>query len=302
MDQFRTERQVRARLTLPLTMVGILLVLGLASSCGDRDGFSADQFGGPFPVLNDKVKAEKIADFTVYNLKELTVSEAALLNTVDLFERSIGWYKDNTSPVFPYGDKYQRYNYVVTGDGDILVAVWKAPLDLSRVAEDDANCIDVTQELGTISDSESIMINFYPEEPGPAHKPDKPFSPCWVGLPTGGQVGLLDALSKHFMLAQGNETSIEMFPAKRQEWKEEKVAYAGEIIVDVKECLYTINNGSGTYLRGKTSDLRGVAKHFKDETIPPPAFVETLDKDGKRLAVYPADSTIVETLPSTWCN
>jgi hypothetical protein len=281
--------------------------LVLASSCGDDGEFNKGQFGGPYPVVNDKVKAEKIADFTVYNLKELFVSEAALLNT-DLFERSISWYKNNTSPVFPNGDKYQRYNYVVTTDGDILVAVWSAisedgRLDLSRVAKDDANCSDVAQKLGTVSDSESIMINFYPEEPGPAHKPDKPFSPCWIGLPTGGQVGLLDALSKHFMLAQGNETSIEMFPANRQEWKEKTVAYAGEIIVDVKECLYTINNGSGTYLQNKTSDLRGVARYFEKDDFPPPAFIETLDKDGKPgLAVYPADSTGVKRLDPNWCK
>lgn len=304
MDRYRTERQVRDRLTLPLTMVGILLVLVLASSCGKDN-----QFGGPYGIREDKVKEQKIADFTVYELQGLSVSEAAILNT-DLFERSIRWYRNNTDPVFPYGDKYQRYNYVVTTDKVIFVAVWKAErLDLSHLdkGKDDPECTEVAHALNSRPDlTEPIMINFYPEEPGPVHKRDKPFSPCWVGFPTGGRAGLLDALNKHFMLAQGDDPADDL-----KEWTKTKVAYAGEIIVDVEQCLYTITNGSGTYLRGqrgdlkdKTDHLRKVAKHFSDkDSLPPPAFVETIDKDGEAgLAVYTADSTIVETLPSTWCN
>jgi hypothetical protein len=68
------------------------------------------------------------------------------------------------------------------------------------------------------------------------------------------------------MLAQGEGKSIKNF--NRNDWVKSRVAYAGEIEVNMKDCTYAVNSASGTYLpdKGNVSDVaEKVGKHFKEK-------------------------------------
>ena len=106
------------------------------------------------------------------------------------------------------------------------------------------------------------MINFASEQPYGAMPSDKN-SPCW--LDTERKKGILDALSKHFMLAQGPETSIMKFSVTDESvhrtWTRKEVAYAGEILVDLRTCTYIVTEESGTY-RPNGGFRTAVNEHF----------------------------------------
>ena len=107
------------------------------------------------------------------------------------------------------------------------------------------------------------MINFFPEDLGSQFAEvnnNARRSPCW--LPGSKPTGLLDALSKHFMLAQGIGTTIDQF--MRASWSETEVAYAGEITVDPSRCTFSLNNNSGTY-RPEDQSLQNVIEFFLKE-------------------------------------
>ena len=101
------------------------------------------------------------------------------------------------------------------------------------------------------------MINWFPEE-ADAALGVVTRSPCWLDLDLGKdrlrdptrrpmqKDGLMDAISKHFMLAQGPGTTIKEFDVTT--WPDKKVAYAGEILVDLDTCSFRLNSNSGTYL------------------------------------------------------
>ena len=77
------------------------------------------------------------------------------------------------------------------------------------------------------------------------------------------------------MLAQGKGKTIDNFVVqkwgseKNGDWKRAEVAYAGEIIVDLDKCTYSLNNDSGTYQRDDqppdVGELAEVATHFAKE-------------------------------------
>jgi hypothetical protein len=130
-----------------------------------------------------------------------------------------------------------------------------------------------------VSDDKLIMVNFYPESPerGTGHKKTSLMS---ILIPQDktdqrGKTkeklrkepnnmqtrnGLLDAMSKHFMLAQPGAAGIESF--SRFTWWRTKVAYAGEILVDVGKRSYILNSDSGTY-KPDGAYLEAVAGHFE---------------------------------------
>lgn len=126
----------------------------------------------------------------------------------------------------------QRYNYVLLdsresfpGEGEIytvLVAVWDGNVTLDEVKQ----LCDRAKDGAGVEPTPAVMIN------------------SEVELCTS-DINPLDALSKHFMLAQGADTTIEKFDRKK--WPFATVAYAGELEVDVADCTFSINSDSGTY-------------------------------------------------------
>jgi hypothetical protein len=149
----------------------------------------------------------------------------------NLFVTSIKWNRDESNA--PKADQFQRYNYVVQGD-KIFVAVWTT---------DEAQdvCNSGLPPFARIKVKKSIMVNFYPEK-----TTDKPTDTRECIL-DDGETGVLDASSKHFMIAQGPTSTIKTYDAMT--WSKTTVDYAGEILVTVakSKCFYTINQGSGTY-------------------------------------------------------
>ena len=89
---------------------------------------------------------------------------------------------------------------------------------------------------------------------------------------------MLDAISKHFMLAQGAGTTIDMFKKGKENnwygWTAKEVLYAGEFFVDADEsCISDVNGDSGTYRPKKRSyqPLKSVLEQFaKIPNMPPP--------------------------------
>ena len=136
------------------------------------------------------------------------------------------------------------------------------------------------------------MINIFPEEKNTKNLSLKgQQTPCWLDgldpdpeekkLKSKVKTGLLDAISKHYMIAQGKGKSIKDFDADK--WSKTRVRYAGEIIVDVKNCQYWLNNGSGTYKpkgldESGRDELQKMADIFSTKLGVWPAFV--IDTDG----------------------
>lgn len=330
-------------MTPKLMVFAALTLLTLLLACNNF-GFSSkgDQYGGPYlPVLEQMVpKIAVFEDFRETN----AVTETIILN-VDLLKKSINEHARHS-----YGKKYQRYNYVLNENDEIIVAQWLGGshipknrdtfIDLctksssksdsdsdekSRLIEKfrDVNGLDKDSELlmafikrvnidealrndaiekegirvkALIDDSALVntahdMVNFYAEEPL--------IKGTEVKLCQGRKI--LDELTKHFMLAQGvndsDDTKINN-SGFTYKWRFAEVAYAGEIIVDVVGCQYTINNGSGTY----TPDpkyLKSVADRFgKILGINAPVY----QIDNGKLGKGPRKPSVNNgKLPSDWC-
>ena len=252
---------------MQLNLVVIILTTLVAISC---DGAP---FGGPYPAHPDKVDKKQIT-FQEFFDERLFVSQGTVLEW-KLFQDSIEVNSNLT-----YGEEYQRYNYVIRPDDNkIVVSIWTAPPNLGEMYQSRFIC----KAGGTAFPPATrwVMINFYPESPAaitqqntPDFYPQTPqtnrTSPCWVD---GDKDGFLDAMSKHFLLAQPNAT-IEQFDAEA--WGKTEVAYAGEIIVDVQNCTYTVTNGSGTYQPkpgADNSNLLEVAEHFETRLGVGPKYV-----------------------------
>lgn len=229
---------VYARIIFLAYALGLLL---LVAAC-HRGGSCDDDYGGPYPKggkFADKVLEQKLLDFERYKGLELNLSRAFELNSMDEFERSI-----TANLPTPNKRQQQKYNYVITEECDILVARWDGAGDLSQIQSGVA-CAGGGDSFSP--PTLNIMINWAPEEPyGSAlASKSKPTSrsPCW--LDAKREDGLLDAISKHFMLAQGKDSTIADFEAKK--WAKARVAYAGEILVDLENCTYIVTENSGTY-------------------------------------------------------
>ena len=139
---------------LPFTVFGLLLALLLAvSACGGGgDGFSGDEFGGPYPFAFSAEKLiEKKVDFECSKTIDLSLSKAVILNE-DLFERSI-----RANHEFPDRTDTQKYNYVINGRGEIIVAQWNVKnvaqaLERFEHARESGQALDDTEVNATNRD------------------------------------------------------------------------------------------------------------------------------------------------------
>lgn len=203
-------------------------------------------FGGPYPfgglppsAMTQEEMQEKQDDFVRYKRLKLFLSHA--LNLTDeglaLFARSVIANGDDSEDT-----EQQKYNYVITEQCEILVAVWNDSVgDLSQIGTGVA-CVSGPDPFS--NPRPKIMINWAPEEPFGRVAATNPgrHSPCW--LDAKAKKGILDAISKHFMLAQYPNGEIGEY---REAWADARVAYAGEILVDLSTCTYIVTEDSGTY-------------------------------------------------------
>ncbi len=217
-------------------------------------------------------------------------------------ENSIIWHRTNsqTSKLnSPHGNEYQRYNYVINNAGKIIVAVWK-PKDSDVTVDMNAVSVVCTHPIQKVSDKfpnpTAVMVNFYSEEPLVDEHKTKLSEDTAVGIKVVDGRNILDQLTKHFMLAQGLAGNKGITSASFHDgWRTSVVAYAGEIIVDIKACQYTINSGSGTYAPDP-SYLEAVAVRFGHFLgINPPVYEEF---GGHRKFV---DDNKAK-LKKTWCT
>ena len=173
----------------------------------------------------------------------------------------------------------QRYNYAITLDCQILVAELKRKLPESNGLVDRTAigsgiaCIGAGQAMSP--PPLDRMIDFAAEDPYGSDKAAKTpaESACWLDVER--KAGILDAISKHFMLAQGTtEGSIANYDPKNSTWGDTEVAYAGEILVDPQACTYIVTGGSGTYR--PDNPLRKEINEFFARQLYPIAGIPTL--------------------------
>lgn len=282
----RTSRLLAALLFMSVVQVGLLAAL-LATACGD-DGngqtavlptatatettpnIDGETFGGPYEIVYDKIKGKQ-DDFTLYNKNGgLAFSKAAELDE-DLFVASIGRNKESSL----YGEIGQLYNYAVTEDG-IIVAVWTETDLIAMGRERCPGGRNVMPDLPNDLKDNETMVNWFPEEPSLVRtvkledqKPPPPASQSYCWLKKGA--GVLDAISKHFMLAQGEGMTVNQYEG---EWVKKDVIYAGEITVDVELCTYSVNQLSGTYQPENNKQIRdALITYFSEELDATPSSV-----------------------------
>lgn len=119
---------------------------------------------------------------------------------------------------------------------------------------------------------------------------------------------MLDAVSKHFMLAQGVDATIGMFNDNTENnwygWTAKEVLYAGQFEVNLDECTYLVNNDSGTYKPTLAGGLANAAKHFANKIgVGPIMYVNIVfDNDGNRTPFpYPTDNLFETTTKISNC-
>ena len=239
-----------------LMVLGVAVILisltFIAVGCGSASpSVQVTSFGGPYAYLGG---IQKIAEFQWYQDHIKDLSKRAVLD-IDLLKTSI----DKNRTANGTGLQLQRYNYVIPErDRTIYVGVWNKGLTWSAAAEwikdglsEATTCIVDDTAGGTpaatpIPATENKMINFHSEDPVIGSSS----SPCWLKASQDKKkVGILDAMTKHFMLLQENP-NLESFNLERfKDWTSKEVAYAGELFVLIsgETCLVVINNGSGTY-------------------------------------------------------
>lgn len=202
-------------------------------------------YGGPYEYDGGY---EKVSNFGVYYIYDLLYSKSVEISTMKFLE-SVKWYCEHTS-AYPYSEDFQRYNYVVDHEGSILVAIWAKEFNFIEIHKS-GFCVNQGPGVFTSRMIPGAMINFYPES---TNNGQGQVSPCNLIAPPANRPnskypGFLDAMSKHFFIAQ--DLSIQSVEGIRsydpEQWTKTEVEYAGEIIVNVRACTYSINNGSGTY-------------------------------------------------------
>jgi len=309
---------MKTRSILPFAVLGILLALLLAvSACDDDDDGDgsptpnetptevpvAVDFGHPYPFAPTGKKAgEKERDFECYKELGLSLSEAVKLDDV-LFESSIE--ENYKSPDRTDSQKYdtQKYTFVIAevdGNEEIIVAQWKEDndeLDGDKKVSEKCHCrIDNRWNFG-LGDA-GIMVNLFPEDKDEDSRERK--SPCW--LDSDRKDGSLDAISKHFMLAQGVGATIDMFNDDNENnwygWTAKEVLYAGVFEVNLDKCTYLINNDSGTY-QPKLDGWEAAVRHFANKIgVGPIMYVNIVfHEDGNSTSTeYPTDSLFKTTV------
>jgi len=234
----------QARLILVVILVLFLGALTLLLCCpeDDRTSPGAASVAPPSLTVVPTIVGRKVAEFGLLRDQGVTYSATAGLSK-DLLERSI---RENRT--FPSGNDYQRYTYAIKEDDPtrIIVAIWNHRLlDIANPTV----CAGVDQEFDGVALPNGAMVNFFPEKgyrPG-VDSPER-VSPCWIARADGSTMGLLDALNKHFLLAQDSPfVHVRVEDYEPDSWKSVRVLYAGEIIVNVRECYYMISNRSGTF-------------------------------------------------------
>lgn len=305
---------MKTRSILPFAVLGLFLVALFASACPD-DGFDADQFGGTYSFGEnrntvDKIKfeMEKKDDFEFYKDNGLSLSKATQL-TENSFKESI-MASRAANVRFPENEMQERYdnvidkqkyNYVIHVGGNIIVAEWGDDVDLEKVLSG-----GVCSSTDFTPQKPRRMINWFPEDSGDGQ------SPCWLGSKM--EKGLLDAISKHLMLAQGvdkngkgatiGDFNVDKWATNDEgDWMKAKVAYAGELIVDLASCTYTLNNDSGTYGRPNGDELENVAKYFDDELgVGPVSYVKffKFPDESREIRATENLSTKISDAPP-WC-
>jgi hypothetical protein len=207
----------------------------------------AQAYGNPYPI-DPQAVGDKIAEFDALRHPAIDwdSSSVAALDRA-LFIDSI---VDNRASGMPDSDKYQRYNYVIL-NGKILVAIWTSNQAMSQICKQAPQPAPAAAYLASKVPARR-MVNFFPEDtrlPFPLKAGGPPQPACQSAAASGKTVGVFDAHSKHFMLAQGPATRLGDYIALTSgpKWRMASVDYAGEIIVDVRNCYYVINQGSGTY-------------------------------------------------------
>jgi hypothetical protein len=254
-----------------LTIVASVLLVLLVAACGGGGGDNScgengDGFGGPYPKEGNEISQPKKDAFGTYQARGFTFSQATVLENVEHLQQSVS--KNLSSP---YGVTGQLYNYVISLDCTIVVAEW-----IDEVSDDDELALTTGKCPGGQNFipgiSEGTMVNFFPEDLGGqlrAVNDDARRSPCWLGPLSGDRPserldrvnGLLDALSKHFMLAQVQIENATINDFDGSTWPNAKIAYAGEIVVNPSSCTFSLNNNSGTYKPG-ASHLPDVVEFF----------------------------------------
>ena len=237
------------RRLMPLFLA--LALLGGAACANGKD------FGGPYPRDGNDISVKKIGAFWVYHGKGLFFTEGTEL-TRSLLEDSISNY---ITTAFPYATSTQMYNYVVDKGKKIIVAIWKTDLDYYQMRNYAVIC-NKGGNPGYPPAQSGLIVNFYSETLSP------PESPCKFSLPNEPVPdGLLDASSKHFMLAQGMGRTIASYEPDK--WTRRQVAYAGVIVVGFSfddqgnlTCKYSLDANSGTYKPYSGTPLQKVEDLF----------------------------------------
>ena len=285
---------------LGLAAFAVLVVLlvacgGNGDDNGNGDG-STVVCGSKYPETEIDL-GEKETDFTAYNAIDdgsamsLSISTAALLDE-DLFKESI-----TANLAFPYGARFQKYNYVVCDneeDETIWVAIWQGA---DRQKEAALKGISACAKRDFIPQNPTGIINWFPEDADSSISLGSPQSPCWlngfndtsVAINFEESDGLLDAISKHYMIAQGASATVDktitIANFESSIWSRTRVRYAGEIIVDVEKCEYWLNNNSGTYRpRGQEDtvqpELQEMANIFSEKlTARPTLLIDVKHED-----------------------
>ncbi len=249
-----------------------LLATLLISGCDDN----SSPYGGPYYLGGDTknfdrtIANNKDAEFVTFKYAKGWNSSKVAILTGQLFNHSI---EINSTSGAPDADQFQKYNYVIKGN-EIRVAVWN---------DTDNNLKNICKPgLPYLMNhpSDKTMVNFYPEdEIKKLSEIGNSANKCRAIVGTKG-VRVLDAHSKHFMLAQGKGTTISDYEATKK-WEDKTVDYAGEIFVVINgtSCFYGLNQGSGTYQpasgrsKGDIDYLTAVAKFFESNIHISPSFV-----------------------------
>lgn len=251
-----------------------LALLAILTSCCNSSG-NTSPYGGPYYIggvtKKDDMAIAKNAEFIAFNNRKWNSSKVMELKDQNSFEKSI---KLNSSSGVPYASEFQRYNYVIK-DKKIFVAVWDGAKDLDDI------CNSGMPYRG-MNIKPDEMVNFYPESIG--HPPTN--LDC-ISTAGNTKTGVLDAHSKHFMLVQGEGTTISKHYF---DWENKTVDYAGEIIVylTASPCHYVINQGSGTYRpkagiqdKDDFGNLEAVAQFFGEQIKVSPKSLWRTDTEAR---------------------
>ena len=227
---------------------------------GQRCAGMVEDWGGTFSMrakLEPVKFRAKIKDFRQYRTDNLFFTHATELNDIKQLEKSVRVNLESSRE-----SRRQQYNYVITPDCQIIVATWTTEVDNSSFLLALPACPGGKGEVDLPVGNEGTMVNFFQENlgeqfpniVGTVNDRDRR-SPCWQkgdelvdGVPDNREDSILDALSKHFMLAQVQKENASIESFDEATWPDTKVAYAGEILIDPQDCTFLLNGGSGTYL------------------------------------------------------